>query len=167
MLGIWTQGYRRWVMAAVPLSVWPDWAVYWTLGNFLKPLAAITLSISPTLLGNFCKGVKIDHLSTEIILGNFYWHLAIFFLSHCPLLKVLRYWSRVTFLLNLPFLVNRLTNEDVPTLRCRVEFEARNFWKEFSTSGIINFFGISTSGSQFLSRAHSRKRFEMTFVTLR
>ena len=24
----------------------------------------------PTLLGNFCKGVKIDHFSTEIFLGN-------------------------------------------------------------------------------------------------
>ena len=42
-------------------TVWPDWAIYWTLGNFLMPLAAINLPKSPTFL------------------GNFYWHLAIFF----------------------------------------------------------------------------------------
>ena len=24
-----------------PSPVWPDWAIYWTLGNFLKPLATI------------------------------------------------------------------------------------------------------------------------------
>ena len=24
-------------------AVWPDWAIYWTLGNFLKPLAKICL----------------------------------------------------------------------------------------------------------------------------
>ena len=40
--------------------VWPDWALYWTLGNFLKPLATMNLSKSPTFLGNFCKGVKIE-----------------------------------------------------------------------------------------------------------
>ena len=31
----------------------------------------------PTFLGNFCKGVKIYHFSSEIFLGNFYRHLAI------------------------------------------------------------------------------------------
>ena len=29
-------------------SVWPDWAIYWTLGNFSKPLATINLPKSPT-----------------------------------------------------------------------------------------------------------------------
>ena len=38
---------------------------------------------SPTFLGNFCKVVKIYHFSSEIILGIFYRHLAIFFWSHC------------------------------------------------------------------------------------
>ena len=38
---------------------------------FLKPLATISLPKSPTLLGNFCKGVKIYHFSSEIILDNF------------------------------------------------------------------------------------------------
>ena len=38
---------------------------------------------SPTFLGNYCKGVKIYHFSSEIILGIFYRHLAIFFWSLC------------------------------------------------------------------------------------
>jgi len=40
------------------------------LGNFLKPLATIILPKSPTFLGNFCKGVKIYHFSSEIIFGQ-------------------------------------------------------------------------------------------------
>ena len=50
--------------------------------NFSKPLATVILPKSPTFLGNFCKGVKNYHISREIILGNFYRHLAIFFWSH-------------------------------------------------------------------------------------
>ena len=50
--------------------VWPDWAIYGTLGYFLKPLATINLPKSPTFLGNFCKGVKIYHFSNEIIFGQ-------------------------------------------------------------------------------------------------
>ena len=56
----------------------PDRAIYWTLGNFLKPSATINLPKSPTFLGNFCKGFKMNHLSRVIIFGNFYRHLAIF-----------------------------------------------------------------------------------------
>ena len=62
--------------------VWPDWAIYWTLGNFLKPLATINLPKSPTFLGNFCKCAKIYHCSNEIIFGQPYRDLAIFFWSH-------------------------------------------------------------------------------------
>ena len=40
------------------------------LGNYLKPLATINLPNSPTFLGNFCKGVKIYHCSSEIIFGQ-------------------------------------------------------------------------------------------------
>ena len=29
-------------------AVWPDWAIFWTLGKFLKPLATINLPKSPT-----------------------------------------------------------------------------------------------------------------------
>ena len=50
--------------------VGPDWAIYWTLGNFSKSVATINLSKSPTFLGNFCKGVKIYHFSGEIIFGQ-------------------------------------------------------------------------------------------------
>ena len=39
-------------------------------GQFLKPFATINLSKSPTFLGNFCKGVKIVHFSSEIIFGQ-------------------------------------------------------------------------------------------------
>ena len=51
-------------------SVWPDLAIFRTLGNFLKPLATINLAKSPTFLGNFCKGFKIYPFSSEIILGQ-------------------------------------------------------------------------------------------------
>ena len=40
------------------------------LHDFLKPLATIILLKSPTVLGNFCKGVKIYHFSSEIIFGQ-------------------------------------------------------------------------------------------------
>ena len=36
--------------------VWPDLAIYWTLGNFL---ATINLHKTTTFLGNFCTGVEI------------------------------------------------------------------------------------------------------------
>ena len=61
-------------------AVWPDWAIYWTLGKFLKPLATINLPKSPTFLGIFCKVVKIFHFPVKSFLGNFYRHWAIFFL---------------------------------------------------------------------------------------
>ena len=48
------------------LPVWPDWAIYWTLGNFSKPFATINLPKSPTFLGNFCKAANIIHF--------FYWN---------------------------------------------------------------------------------------------
>ena len=50
-------------------AVWPDRAIYWTLGIFSKPLATINLPKSPTFLGKF---------SSKIIFGHFYRHLAIF-----------------------------------------------------------------------------------------
>ena len=36
--------------------VWSDWAIYWTLGNFSKPVQTISLPKSPSFLDNFCKG---------------------------------------------------------------------------------------------------------------
>ena len=58
-------------------AVWPDWAIFWTLGNFSKHLATINLPKSPTFLGNSCKGVKIYHFSNEIIFEQ---HLQAFLL---------------------------------------------------------------------------------------
>ena len=43
---------------------------FWTLSNFLKPLATINLPQSPPFLGNFCKGVKIIYFSSETIFGQ-------------------------------------------------------------------------------------------------
>ena len=39
------------------------------------------------ILGNFCKVVKIFHFASLIILGNFYWHLATVYWSHCSWLR--------------------------------------------------------------------------------
>ena len=52
-------------------AVWPDWAIHWTLGNFVKPLATINFPKSPTFLSKFYKGDKIYHFSSEII----FWQL--------------------------------------------------------------------------------------------
>ena len=41
-----------------------------TLGNHSKLVATIILPKSPTLLGKFCKGVKIIHFSSEFIFGQ-------------------------------------------------------------------------------------------------
>ena len=56
----------------------PDWAIFCTLGNFLKSMSTTNLPKSLTFLGNFCKGVKCYHFSSEIIFGQLYRHLAIF-----------------------------------------------------------------------------------------
>ena len=73
-------------------SVWPDWAIYWTLGNFLKPLATVELSQSHTFLDNFCKYVKIYHFSSEIIFGQFLYTFGDFFSGHTDS-RSLVWWS--------------------------------------------------------------------------
>ena len=40
--------------------VWPDWAIYWTLGNFLKPLATIYLPKSLTLFKEQIRALQIS-----------------------------------------------------------------------------------------------------------
>ena len=50
-------------------AVWPDWLIYWTFGNFSKPVATISLPKSPTILGNFC--AKIFNFYSEIIWATF------------------------------------------------------------------------------------------------
>ena len=43
---------------------------FWTLGNFLKPLAGINLPKSPSFLCKFYKGINFFHFSCEIIFGQ-------------------------------------------------------------------------------------------------
>ena len=57
------------------------WQFFCTLGNHSKLVATIILSKSPTLLGNFCKGLV--KFLVNSYLGNFYRHWAIFIWSHC------------------------------------------------------------------------------------
>ena len=68
-------------------SVWPDWAIFCTLGNFFKPLATIILPKSLTFLGNFCKGIKIYHFSSEIIVGQLLQTFGDFYLVTLPTLN--------------------------------------------------------------------------------
>ena len=51
-------------------------------GYFLNTLATINLPKSPTFLGNFCKGVKTFHFSSEIIFGQLLLTFGVFFWSH-------------------------------------------------------------------------------------
>ena len=71
--------------------VWPDLAIYWTLGNFSKPVARFILPKLPTFLGNVCKGVKIFHFPVKSFLCNFYKHLATVYWSHCSCPKNIGY----------------------------------------------------------------------------
>ena len=62
--------------------MWPDWVIYYTLGNFLKPLATVNLPKSQTLFAIFQKVSKSIIFLVKSFLGNFYRHLATFFWSH-------------------------------------------------------------------------------------
>ena len=80
------------------LSMWPDWAICWTLGSFSKLVATISLTKSATFVGNFSKGVKIFNFSSEIIFGNFYTHLATFYWSHfCRMIRLFAFQSMNSF----------------------------------------------------------------------
>ena len=63
-----------------PLSVCPDWLIYWTLGKFLKPFATINLPKSPTFLAIFVRVSKIYHFSIDIIFGQLLQTFGDFFL---------------------------------------------------------------------------------------
>ena len=79
------------IVSRVPHStlwaVWTDWAIYWTLGSFSKPVATISLPKSPTFLGNYCKGVKIFNFHGEIIFGQLLQTFGNFLLVRLPLSK--------------------------------------------------------------------------------
>ena len=52
-------------------SVWPDWAIFCTLGYFLKPFDNNYFPKLPRLLGIFCKGVKIIYFLWNHIWATF------------------------------------------------------------------------------------------------
>ena len=51
-------------------------------GQFLRPLATINLTKTPTFLGNFCKGVEIIHFSSENIFGRLLYRFGDFYTGH-------------------------------------------------------------------------------------
>ena len=59
-----------WTNLSCSRTVWPDWAIYCTLGNFSKPVATIIVPKLSTFRAIFCKGVNISHFSNEIIFGQ-------------------------------------------------------------------------------------------------
>ena len=63
-------------------GVWPDWVIYWTMGNFSKLLATTYLPKSLTFSGNFCKGVKILNFTSEIIFWATFIEIWRFFTGH-------------------------------------------------------------------------------------
>ena len=102
--------------------VWPDLAIYWTLGNFLKPLATNNLPKSPTFLGNFCKGVKIFNFSSEIIFRQLLLKFGDFFWSHWRQYREFLSFSMVVFLDTL-LNVNKTMRKQIKLLgqvRCRL-----------------------------------------------
>ena len=91
-----------------PPPVWPDWAIYCTLGNFSKPLAAINLPKSPTFLGNFCKGVKILFY---LYLATLYWSYWLITLTG----------HTVSYLLPVPLFLCSFESRDETRMFCSAE----------------------------------------------
>ena len=57
--------------------MWPDWAIYWTLGNVLKPMAKVCPNL-PHSWAIFVKVSKSLFFLVKSFLGNFYRHLVTF-----------------------------------------------------------------------------------------
>ena len=63
-------------------SVWPDWVIYCTLGNFSRPVATIFYPNCPHIKVIFVKVSKWFIILVKSFLGNFYRHLGTFYWSH-------------------------------------------------------------------------------------
>ena len=63
--------------------VWPDCAIYCTLGNFSKPVASIILPIIAHIFRQFLLSCQTLSFFWWNHLGNFYSNLATFNWSHC------------------------------------------------------------------------------------
>ena len=64
-------------------TVWPGWAIYYTLGNFSKLVATIILPKMPTFKEIFVKVSKSFNFSREIVFGQLFRYLVTFFWSRC------------------------------------------------------------------------------------
>ena len=72
--------FRLYLLLSLSLSVWPDWAIYYTLGNFSKLVAPLFCSNRPDFWEIFVKAVKMFHFQKWNHFGQhidiwrlFYW----------------------------------------------------------------------------------------------
>ena len=71
--------FKLWTLG----TVWPDWAIYWALGNHSKPVATITIYPNhPHCWAIFVKVSKSFIFLVKSFLGNFFRHLVIFICPH-------------------------------------------------------------------------------------
>ena len=68
--------------------MWPDLAIYCTLGNFWKPVATIILPKMPTFLENFWKGVKIISFFKWNNFGQLFQHSIKYYSKRYRLLEI-------------------------------------------------------------------------------
>ena len=90
------------------LAVWPDWAIFYTLGIFSKPGAIIILPISPTHSRQFLLRCQNLSFTRGILLGQLLWTFGNFLLVtlHAWLqLRVINYSDFTTFLQIILFLM--------------------------------------------------------------
>ena len=87
--------------------VWPDWAIYFILCNFSKPVATIILPKSPTFLGNFCQGLKIFNFSSEIIFGQLLKTIGRLFTGHTSHNFLYSLPPPLTLVIRIPFVLTR------------------------------------------------------------
>ena len=73
----------------ISISVWPHCAIFALWVIIQSRWQQLFDPNQPTLLGNFCKGVKVIYFSSEIILGNFY-RLWRFLSGHNPKLATFK-----------------------------------------------------------------------------
>ena len=113
--------------------MWPYWAIYWTLGNFLRTLAKFICLNLPHSLAFFVKVSKPIICLVKSFLGNFYIHLATFsghtdpHYHHCgcyrvpnahePIIKV------IGTLFSLPHVTGRASNSSLSKLSVTIATE--------------------------------------------
>ena len=118
------QLYLHFYNLNVPEKFWNHWNVgdggggggeqcdhiYWTLGNFLKPLATINLLKSPTSLGNFWKVLKSVIFLVKSFLGN--WRFFLVTLCEGDILKLTANAKRTKIHRSQEAVLAKLWNQD-------------------------------------------------------